>query len=470
MITATKSSNDMADLSYKSTKTDYSSKNTSELYNRMDDKKTNSKNEDFKQVLSSKTNSKEQDTQKVDEVNKNVVSNDNNTQTKEATDAEKLDELKQKLEELEEKSKDGKPVSEDELKEILSELLNLLVKIDNKDGNLKSDGKMNPEILEVMLKKLSEPKSINNNIDTNLNSVMKEMTELLKNDSIKDSLDADSLKTMKEILGNLSSNLLDDNSESTKEIKNNLKNLLSEVSKLADNKQNQNGKVLNLEDMLNKNYSQDNGEDSTENKNNDTTPSKDSKAVSSKEDKFLNSLIDDNKDDSLNKINLFASRSAAIQNQGVNTVKGLTVNKATFSEDLIKDVKFMNINSLKELTVKVNPGNLGEITIKLIQEDGLMKANLKANSKETTVLLSQNLADIKKQLGEQNIKISDVNIELYQDDTTYFSEKGFERNLAGEQNQQNKSSQSKASNGPIISNDSLDENSAQENSNINMFA
>ena len=85
----------------------------------------------------------------------------------------------------------------------------------------------------------------------------------------------------------------------------------------------------------------------------------------------------------------------------------------------------MSNNGLKELTVKVNPGNLGEITIKLVQEDGVMKANLKANSKETTDLLSQNLADIKKQLGEQNIKIADVNIELYQDDTTFFKRTRF---------------------------------------------
>ena len=86
-------------------------------------------------------------------------------------------------------------------------------------------------------------------------------------------------------------------------------------------------------------------------------------------------------------------------------LKELTINKATFADDLIKDVKFMSNNSLKELTVKINPGNLGEITIKLVQEDGVMKANLKANSKETTALLSQNLAEIKKQISEQNIKI-----------------------------------------------------------------
>lgn len=121
----------------------------------------------------------------------------------------------------------------------------------------------------------------------------------------------------------------------------------------------------------------------------------------------------------------------------MNNARGLTINKATFADDLIKDVKFMNTNSLKELTVKVNPGNLGEITIKLVQEDGLIKANLKANSKETSALISQNLSDIKKQLGEQNLKIADVNIELYQDDTTFFNEQSFSGQLSEEQRRNN---------------------------------
>ncbi|EKQ51086.1 MULTISPECIES: flagellar hook-length control protein FliK [unclassified Clostridium] len=456
MVTATKTSNDLVDLSYKSAKTDFTNKSVSDLYKKADTNRTTSKNEDFKEVLNSKTSSKNEDTEKVSDVN-------NNQPTSEETDAQKLDELKDKLEKMEKDSESGKTVSKDDLKEILSELYNLLVKLGNKDSNLKTDVKLNSESLEMMLKGITDQKSS----ISDLNSILENMSELLKNDSVKNSLDNDSLKLMEKLLNNLSSNLADDNSESTKGIKNNLKNLMSEISNILGNKQNENGGVFELKDMLNQSYSQSDNESSTE--SNDTEASKDNKVVS-KEDKFLNSLLDDKKDDSLNKINLFASRSSAIQNQGVNTVRGLTINKATFVDDLIKDVKYMNTNSLKELTVKVNPGNLGEITIKLIQEDGLMKANLKANSKETTSLLSQNLTEIKKQLGEQNIKIADVNIELYHDDTTHFSGKDFAGNFAGEQNKQNNSSQSNVSNEQVTSSDSLAENLAKDNSNINMFA
>lgn len=166
---------------------------------------------------------------------------------------------------------------------------------------------------------------------------------------------------------------------------------------------------------------------------------------------------------------MFASRTSTIQNQGVNNTRGLTINKATFADDLIKDVKFMNTNSLKELTVKVNPGNLGEITIKLVQEDGVIKANLKANSKDTTALISQNLSDIKKQLGEQNLKIADVNIELYQDDTTFFSEQSFGGQLSEEQ-RRNNTRNSNAANNLASSEEDLVENIEANDNNIEFFA
>ena len=344
-----------------------------------------------------------------------------------------------------------------------TELMNLLNKLGIKEEDIKSNGEVNSDILQTMIEGINGDSTSN----SNLSSGIEKLRQLLQTDSVKDGLDTDSLKLMQKLLSNLSANIADDNTKATKDIKSGIKNLMSEISNMLDNKQNQNEKVLTLEDMLNKNYSQDNKESSTENERNNATASKDSKEVS-KEDKFLNSLIDDDKDSSLNKINLFASRTQTIQNQSVDTVRGLTINKATFADDLIKDVKFMSNNSLKELTVKINPGNLGEITIKLVQEDGVMKANLKANSKETTALLSQNLADIKKQIGEQNIKIADVNIELYQDDTTFFSEQGFGRQLSQEQENSNTSN---SENGEINTEDSLIENiQTIDNGNINFLA
>ncbi|BCZ48591.1 flagellar hook-length control protein [Clostridium gelidum] len=462
MSTATKTSNDFTnnsmELSTKASRSKVSSKSTSELYKADNSKTTSkhetSKSEEFKDVLSSKTNSKDENIQKVDDTNKTT------TETKDTT---KIDELKGKLEELED---DSKSTSKDDVNDILTQLLNLLNKLGVKEEDLKLNGEINSETLKTMIDGISGDEASK----SNSSSIMDKLVALLKNDSVKGNLDTDSLKSMEKLLNNLSANLADDNTEGTKDIKSGIKNLMSQISNILDNKQNQNGKVLTLEDMLNKNYSQDNKESSTENQSNKNATSeatKDNKEVS-KEDKFLKSLINDDKDSTSNKINLFASRNQTVQNQGVDAVKELTINKATFADDLIKDVKFMSNNSLKELTVKINPGNLGEITIKLIQEDGVMKANLKANSKETTALLSQNLVDIKKQLGEQNIKIADVNIELYQDDTTFFNQQGFGSQLSEEQGRSNNSNSK--NNATITEEDLIDNIETSNNNNIEFFA
>ncbi|NOW89467.1 flagellar hook-length control protein FliK [Clostridium beijerinckii] len=455
MVTATKSSNDSSNsldrMLNSFTSNTKASKSSFETIKASANAYT-SKKDDFKNVLKSKSDSKVEDntqsTSTVDEKQNSTVDGKQNLTGVEDTDINSTDELNEKLKELE---KESKSASEDKMKDILSELLNLLAKLGIKQDNISENGTINSKVgIDGTNTTVS---------NTNLNSIMEKIAELLKNDSVKSNLDVNSLNLMKKLLGNLNSNIKENSTESTKS---SLKGIMSEIYDLLENKQNAGNKVLTLEDVLSKSYSQDNSENdnSSEWKNNTPTPSK--------EEKFLNSLVDDNKDDSLNKINLFASRTSTIQNQGVNNARGLTINKATVVDDLIKDVKFMSTNSLKELTVKVNPGNLGEITIKLVQEDGLIKANIKANSKETNALISQNLSEIKKQLGEQNLKITDVNIELYQDDTTFFSEQSFGGQLSEEQ-KRNNTRNSNAGNNLASSEEDLVDN-IETDSNIEFFA
>ena len=78
--------------------------------------------------------------------------------------------------------------------------------------------------------------------------------------------------------------------------------------------------------------------------------------------------------------------------------------------------------------------------------------------------------DIKKQLGEQNIKIADVNIELYQDDTTFFKGDSFEGQFSREQ-EKNGSQNSKVSGIASVSEDELnDEIDAEDNRNLDFLA
>lgn len=414
-----------------------SNKSTSELYKTINNTSKTSKKDDFKDVLNSKAN-------KIDNASKDDIS-------KKIDDSKNADELKEKIEELDE---DIKKLSKEDIADILSNILNLLNKFSENQNlnNLANKENLNSDVLKTLLDGIQNKTASSNDLD----ALMKQLLEALQNDSVKDSLDSDSLTLVQKLLNQLSSNPKADDSEASKNLKNGINDLMSEISNTLKSK---GEKVLSLEEFLQKNLTKQDSETSSNN------------SKENKENKFLNSLLDDGKEDSsLSRMNLLASRTqnTPVQITGVN--QNLVVNKATFADDLIKDVKFMTTNSIKELTVKVNPGNLGEITIKLIQEDGVMKANLKANSKETANLLSQNLVDIKKQLGEQNIKIADVNIELYQDDTTFFKGDSFEGQFSREQ-EKNSNGNSKVSGIASVSEDELnDEVDAEDNRNLDFLA
>lgn len=406
--------------------------------------KTSNKKDDFKEVLNSKKSSEEYS---------NKVTDKNTKNSEEDT---RLKELKDKIQELKEKSEEDS-TNKDKINEIIESLLNSLNNLLGLQDNSNVNQQLNLEIKDMSLE-TSGSDSL---------KVLNQLLELLSSENAKSSFDSESLTSMKDLLSHLQGQLSDESKVSDK-MKDGLGDIISKLTDMIDDANNNGKKVLTLEEMLNKGYSQD--QSSNESENNEMFSGK---KETSKEDKFLNSLLDDNKDNSVdNKINLFASRTQNVQGQNT-VVRGLTVNKATFTQDLIQDVKYMSTNNLKELTVKVNPGNLGEITIKLIQEDGLMKANLKANSKETTALLSQNLAEIKKELGDQSIKISEVNIDLYNEDTTFFKDGGFGGALSQEQGRdENKSSSTGASRNSLeIQNDEdLFENNAEIDTTLDFLA
>lgn len=382
----------------------------------------------------------------------NEYNKSNTSKIKDSEALEKIEDLENKIDELEEKIE---KLSDDEVIELLNIILNLLNELNNSDiADVK--GNINNDILNSIMENINSAKE---NGSTNLNDLITNLTELLNSEASKDTLDSNSLKLIEKLLTKLNSSL-DENGN--KEIRNSINSLLDDISEKIDNQENK--KTLSLEEMLNRNNSNNSKDDSSKNESNSNENS-----FSSKEDKFLNKFL--NKDDSLDKINLFSIRNQ-LQGQSVNNAQvtnNTTINSISFTNDLIQDVKYMVSNALKELTVKINPGNLGQMTISLIEENGVMKANLKATSKETVELLAQNLVEIKKQLADQNLKIADVNIELYQDDTTFFKQKDFESETGKDRNSQLNNLESNGIDS-VTDEQLIEEDVTVDNNNINFLA
>lgn len=402
----------------------------------------------FSEVLNSKKESRVNDKDSRNNDKKSVTDSDKNS---------KIDELKSKIKELKEEVKDGN-CDEKKVSDILAELLIALNSIlDKNDVSEVLNADENNDMLGKLIEQLTSDNSEGNNL-------LQQLVEMLSSDEAQSSLGSDTLKDMKELLQQLSASLTDDSNEN---INKGITDIISKLDEMLQNSDEQGKDIITTEEL----FKQSNSNQDSSMESDDNNASMTDKKSNSKEDKFLKSLLDDKNDTVDNKINLFATRTQSVQAQNTE-VRGLNINKATFADDIIKDVKFMSTNNLKELTVKVNPGNLGEITIRLVQEDGLMKANLKANSKETTALLAQNLAEIKKEIGDQNIKISEVNIELYNEDTTFFKNESFGGQLSQEQNNSKGASQNNmdVNIGTSENDEALEENLAILDNNLDFLA
>lgn len=179
-----------------------------------------------------------------------------------------------------------------------------------------------------------------------------------------------------------------------------------------------------------------------------------------KEEKVLSKVINNTSE---NKFTNVLTSSYDRFNNITTKIEQVPVYKETMNADIIQNVKYMVNNKLEELTVKIYPKELGEITIKILSEEGIIRADIKATSKETYALLNSNIQEIKNSLSNQDIKIQEINLGIYNEDTTFFSN--------GENNSQ-ESEKGKYSNGKIGNIDLIDDFIEEDlsNNSVNMLA
>ncbi|MBV4419139.1 flagellar hook-length control protein FliK [Clostridium tyrobutyricum] len=173
----------------------------------------------------------------------------------------------------------------------------------------------------------------------------------------------------------------------------------------------------------------------SENQNNGTSDNN-----SNKDTDVLNKIL--NSGESNNKIDKtvnFMTQFNNINNKNTvpteNSLENLNINKNSFTEDIIKSVKYMEINNVKDMTVKISPKELGNITINLVMEEGKMKAVITASNKDAYNILNSNIQDLSNKFQNSEIKIQNFSLNLYHEDTTFFKEEGKNRQDQGSSKQ-----------------------------------
>lgn len=339
-----------------------------------------------------------------------------------------------KIEDMEEKIEDLTDEQLAQCLNLLVEFLNTILKDDFESINI-SQLKGASDELKINLMEILDSNELFDaltDLQVNNSNVIENSQDLLKllnkTDAIEN-IDINTLEFVEKLLNEVASRL---NEETVSNLTNNtvLRDMLNEtVNKLNEilNSNVKNSDELSLQNnSLNNVYKvieSANSEEANSNSDSQSYSSSDSK-----DEKILESILKDSSEEI--KVPVFTT-TTTVMNNGTGAVVETkqTVNINTMASDVVKSVKYMAANDMREMIVKVNPGNLGEITIKLVEENGEMRLNMKVASKETYSLLVQQSSDIKNQLNDQNIKIHDVNISLYEEDTTFFKEGEFSRSF-----------------------------------------
>ncbi|KGK86103.1 flagellar hook-length control protein FliK [Clostridium sp. HMP27] len=310
--------------------------------------------------------------------------------------------------------------------------------------------------------------------------IMSNVKLLIDNVNLDDSYFKNKLNSL---LGNIDENILDNklhinSPESFKQsLQEELTSLVKEAKESLNKSSNKNGVIFEKHEVtLNKdvnvvsnNIKQDKDinviSDITKQDKESFFSLKDNKL--SQEENILKNLSKDSlKDNKIeNAVNFINHLKTTVENIQVPAEENIVINKDTFVNDILKTVKYMEVSNLKDLTVKINPKELGEIIIKVTTEGGVMKANIMAQNKETFNLLNAHLSELNDKLQQNNIRIESLNINIYED-TTFFKGQSEHENSGKQQEKKNKSSTTE------IQGLDIDEviSPNEELNNVNLFA
>lgn len=127
-----------------------------------------------------------------------------------------------------------------------------------------------------------------------------------------------------------------------------------------------------------------------------------------------------NTQDDLSILNRIAFSNTSIE-ESTKIAQPMEVRQGYITEDVLQAVKYLNNKGIEELNIKMNPRDLGEISIKLLKSEGESKLIIKIDNKETFNLINSNISDIENHLNNLNIKVKEVLVQVKSDNQNDFS-------------------------------------------------
>lgn len=93
-----------------------------------------------------------------------------------------------------------------------------------------------------------------------------------------------------------------------------------------------------------------------------------------------------------------------------------TTTKATASgQEFIKQIDFEVIGQTKELNIQLSPKELGDLNIKIVENNGVLVAEIKVDNEKAKAFILNEIHLLKQNLEEQGLNVADVKVDIRQD-------------------------------------------------------
>lgn len=132
------------------------------------------------------------------------------------------------------------------------------------------------------------------------------------------------------------------------------------------------------------------------------------------------------------------------------------------SQDFIQTIKYLKVNNLEEISVKMNPKDLGELHIKILKSNNEEKVVVTSYNSDTFNLLKDNVNEIKNSLNTLDINVKEVAVEIKNGNQSDFSQ-----DLSQQFNGNNRNKEQRKTSKFISENNNKD-NSLVEDDDINI--
>lgn len=88
------------------------------------------------------------------------------------------------------------------------------------------------------------------------------------------------------------------------------------------------------------------------------------------------------------------------------------------TSQIVDHIEVTKLEQMQEIKMQLSPKELGQLTIKMVEKNGMLVAEIKVESEKTKEFILNEIGALKESLSEQGIEVSNVQVDVRQNDQT----------------------------------------------------